>query len=58
MVVDERGSVLQHNEAALRLLGVEMLTFERQAAEKLALEDFSKRETTAMLRPVDARQRL
>ena len=49
MVVDERGSVLQHNEAALRLLGVEMLTFESQAAEKLALEDFSKRETTAML---------
>ncbi len=49
MVVDERGCVLQHNEAALRLLGVEMLTFESQAAEKLALEDFSKRETTAML---------
>lgn len=49
MVVDERGSVLQHNEAALRLLGVEMLTFESQAAEKLASEDFSKRETTAML---------
>ena len=49
MVVDERGCVLQHNEAALRLLGVEILTFESQAAEKLASEDFSKRETTAML---------
>ena len=49
IVVDERGCVLQHNEAALRLLGVEMLTFESQAAEKLASEDFSKRETTAML---------
>ena len=49
MVVDERGCVLQHNEAALRLLGVEMPTFESQAAEKLASEDFSKRETTAML---------
>ena len=49
MVVDERGCVLQHNEAALRLLGVEMLTFESQAVEKLASEDFSKRETTAML---------
>ena len=49
MVVDERGCVLQHNEAALRLLGVEMLTFESQAAEKLASEDFSKREATAML---------
>lgn len=49
MVVDERGCVLQHNEAALRLLGLEMLTFESQAAEKLASEDFSKRETTAML---------
>ena len=49
MVVDERGCVLQHNDAALRLLGVETLTFESQAAEKLASEDFSKRETTAML---------
>ena len=49
MVVDERGCVLQHNEAALRLLGVEALTFESQAAAKLASEDFSKRETTAML---------
>ena len=49
MVVDERGCVLQHNDAALRLLGVEALTFESQAAAKLASEDFSKRETTAML---------
>ena len=49
MVVDERGCVLQHNEAALRLLGVEALTFKSQAAAKLASEDFSKRETTAML---------
>ncbi|MGM9727422.1 MAG: sensor histidine kinase [Prevotella sp.] len=49
MVVDERGSVLQHNEAALRLLGVEALTFESQVAEKLASDDFSVRETTAML---------
>ena len=49
MVVDERGSVLQHNEAAQRLLGVEALTFESQVAEKLASDDFSVRETTAML---------
>ena len=49
MVVDERGCVLQHNDAALRLLGVETLTFESQAAAKLGSEDFSKRETTAML---------
>ncbi|MGM9697613.1 MAG: sensor histidine kinase [Prevotella sp.] len=49
MVVDERGSVLQHNEAALRLLGVEVLTYESQVREKLASEDFSKRDTTAML---------
>ena len=49
MVVDERGCVLQHNDAALRLLGVETLTFESHAAAKLASEDFSKRETTAML---------
>ena len=49
MVVDERGCVLQHNDAALRLLGVEALTFESQAAAKLASDDFSKRDTTAML---------
>ena len=49
MVVDERGCVLQHNDAALRLLGVEALTFESQAAAKLASDDFSKRNTTAML---------
>ena len=49
MVVDERGCVLQHNEAALRLLGVEALTFESQAAAKLASEDFSVRDTTSML---------
>ena len=49
MVVDERGSVLQHNEAALRLLGVEVLTFESQVKEKLASEDFSVRETSALL---------
>ena len=49
MVVDERGCVLQHNEAALRLLGVEVLTFESQVKEKLASENFSVRETTALL---------
>ena len=49
MAVDERGSVLQHNKAALRQLGVEVLTFESQVKEKLASEDFSVRETTAML---------
>ena len=49
MVVDERGGVLQYNEAALRQLGVEVLTFESQVKEKLASEDFSVRETTAML---------
>ncbi|MGN0282562.1 MAG: sensor histidine kinase [Prevotella sp.] len=49
MVVDERSAVLQYNEAALRLLGVEMLTFENQVESKLASEDFAKRETTAQL---------
>ena len=49
VVVDERGSVLQHNEAALRLLCVEVLTFESQVKEKLASEDFSVRETSALL---------
>ena len=49
LVVDERGSVLQHNEAALRLLSKDILTYESQVAEKLASEDFSLRETTAVL---------
>ena len=49
MVVDERGGVLQHNEAALRLLGVEVLTFESQVMDKLASENFLRRETAALL---------
>ena len=49
MVVDERGGVLQHNEAALRLLGVEALTFESQVMDKLASENFLRRETAALL---------
>ena len=51
MVVDERGFVLQHNEAALRLLGLEVLTYESQAAGKLDSGDFSVRQTTALLSP-------
>ena len=49
MVVDERGGVLQPNEAALRLLGVEVLTFESQVMDKLASENFLRRETAALL---------
>ena len=49
MVVDERGAVLQHNEAALRLLDIEVLTFASQVEGKLASEDFAKRETMAHL---------
>ena len=49
MVVDERGGVLQHNEAELRLLGVEVLTFESQVMDKLASENFLRRETAALL---------
>lgn len=49
MVVDERGSVLQHNEAALRLLGTEIITFESQVKERLSSDNFSTRETTALL---------
>lgn len=49
MVVDERGAVLQHNEAALRLLDIEVLTFASQVEGKLASEDFAKRETMARL---------
>lgn len=49
MVVDERGSVLQHNEAALRLLGTEIITFESQVKERLSSDNFSTRETSALL---------
>lgn len=49
MVVDERGSVLQYNEAALRLLGTEIITFESQVKERLSSDNFSTRETTALL---------
>ena len=49
MVVDERGSVMQHNEAALRLLGVEVLSFESQVKKQLASDNFSRRDTTALL---------
>ena len=49
MVVDERGSVLQHNEAALRLLGTEIITFESHVKERLSSDNFSTRETTALL---------
>lgn len=49
MVVDERGSVLQYNEAALRLLGTEIITFESQVKERLSSDNFSTRETSALL---------
>ena len=49
MVVGERGSVMQHNEAALRLLGVEVLSFESQVKKKLASDNFSRRDSTALL---------
>ena len=49
MMVDERGSVLQYNEAALRLLGTEIITFESQVKERLSSDNFSTRETSALL---------
>jgi len=49
MVVDERGSILQHNEAALSLLGVEVLAFYNNVEQRLASDDFARHETTAVI---------
>lgn len=49
MVVDERGSILQHNEAALRLLGVEVLAFYNNVERRLASGDFARHETGAVI---------
>lgn len=49
MVVDDRGTILQHNDAALRLLGVDLLSYYNKVEEQLSSNDFSKHETTAVL---------
>ena len=50
MVVDSHDNVLQHNQAALRLLDTDVLTHLNQVKGKLKDEHLSKHETQAMLK--------
>lgn len=50
MVVDSHDNVLQHNQAALRLLDTDVLTHLNQVKTKLKDEHLSKHETQAMLK--------
>lgn len=50
MVVDSHDNVLQHNQAALRLLDTDMLTHLNQVREKLKDEHLSKHETATMIK--------
>lgn len=50
MVVDSHDNVLQHNQAALRLLDTDVLTHLNQAREKLKDEHLSKHETATMIK--------
>ena len=50
MVVDSHDNVLQHNQAALRLLDTDILTHLNQVKDKLKDEHLSKHETQAMLK--------
>lgn len=50
MVVDSHDNVLQHNQAALRLLDTDVLTHLNQVHDKLKGEYLSKHETQAMLK--------
>ena len=50
MVVDSHDNVLQHNQAALRLLDTDVLTHLNQVKAKLKDEHLSKHETQAMLK--------
>ena len=50
MVVDGRDNVLQHNRAALRLLGTDVLTHLNQVRSPLKDDRLSKHETQAMLK--------
>lgn len=50
IVTNDRGNVLQHNAAALRLLGRDTLTHIDQVKEILLSGSLSKRETSARLR--------
>ena len=50
MVVDSHDNILQHNQAALRLLDTDVLTHINQVREKLKDEHLAKHETQAMLK--------
>lgn len=50
LIVNSRGNVLQHNEAALRLLGVEILTHIDRVRDRLEDGRLSKHETPAVLK--------
>lgn len=50
MVVDSLDNILQHNQAALRLLDTDVLTHINQVREKLKDEHLAKHETQAMLK--------
>ena len=50
MVVESHDNVLQHNQAALRLLDTDVLTHLNQVKDKLKDEHLSKHETQAMLK--------
>ena len=50
MVVDSQDNILQHNQAALRLLDTDVLTHINQVKGKLKDEHLAKHETQAMLK--------
>ena len=50
LVVDSHDNILQHNQAALRLLNTDMLTHMNQVKGKLKDEHLAKHETQAMLK--------
>ena len=50
LVVDGHDNILQHNQAALRLLNTDVLTHMNQVKEKLKDEHLAKHETQAMLK--------
>ena len=50
LVVDSHDNVLQHNQAALRLLDTDVLTHLNQVREKLKDEHLSKHETATMIK--------
>lgn len=50
MVVDSHDNILQHNQAALRLLDTDVLTHLNQVREKLKDEHLAKHETSTMIK--------